>query len=670
MKILTSVKFIRFCLFVCTVIPGIIFAQQSGYPVQEYLAQTTIADISIAPNGSFMAVITVQDNFEKNTTEKRLWQFEIDAKGSVISKIEIPIYKHAVSQLDWTKDSDFLVFVAKDSVSKNLFKVATNNPTVIVPVLPYEKRLKKLSSYTILDTNRIIYTEKFSPVTTKKDAIIIQLPEAKNTKHTTFKSFDFGSDAVDSLFTIKANVSYFEVSPNKEKILYTNYEPKSYFTSMAYADSHTYIIHSSTGKQIKQLTNDKVRDNSRWQTNDKVLSLYSGNPEADTYNRSFNQFYSANLKEHTKRKLTQDFKGRIRGFVQWTDERLLINGEQSTSSNLFSVEKNGEIKKISNLKGTVSNFTTNRSKNLMAFSLLSSTAFEEVYIVRSFDELKKPIKISGFNSKLSSYNCPTIETITWKNAAGNPIEGVLLWPPGKKGAKNLPFVVDIHGGPWSSRSEALSLTGVQYYYYAALLASKGFLVLQPNYSGSTGKGQDLVDAINGRPSTQPTDDILTGVQYVIDQKWADKNKMIVKGASYGGLLTNYIIGVTDMFVAALPSCGVWDESASYGTGDGDSSEFIRFNGKTVWQTPELYAKESPIYNATKIKTPTLITHGEKDVRVPTHNAYAMYYALKEMNVPTKLVILKGEGHIYKKPSSKLAKTKAELDFINTYIKFQ
>lgn len=656
------------CTLIISVTFNLTFAQKSGYPVEAYLSQINISDISISPNGKYIAVITNNDNFKTNTTEKKLWYYEITEHGTIVSKVEIPIYENAVSQLNWTTNSDFLLFMSKDKTGNNLFKIATKAPKKIIPVLNNKNRLEKLTSYNVLDNNDIIFVEGFSPEKIKKDSIFIKLPYSKDIKHSIFKRFSFGSNKVNTLFTIKLNVDSFKMSPNEEEILYSNYERSKYYTASFYSDSHTYIINSSSGEQIKQVTNDAVWDDIRWYTDDSVLTMYYGDPEFGARKLSYNQLYKSNLKTNSKEKLTKNFNGRIRGLLQWENKSILINAEQSTTSNFYTID-NTTVKQVSDLKGTIGNFVTNKNKNLMAFSLMSNSAFEDVYIARSIGELKSPIKITNFNKTLNKYEKPVIEKISWKNSSGESIEGVLMWPPGKKGKKNLPFVVDIHGGPWSSRSEAISITGVQYYYYASLLASRGFLVLQPNYSGSTGRSQEFVDAINGASMTKPTGDILTGVQYIINKKWADKDKMVVKGASYGGLLTNSIIGETNLFKAALPSCGVWDESASYGTGDGDGAEYILFKGITVWDNPELYAKESPIKNIKKIKTPTLITHGEKDVRVPTHNAYAMYYALKEMNVDVELLILKGQGHLYKTPSSKLAKTKAELEFINKYIKF-
>ncbi len=150
-------------------------------------------------------------------------------------------------------------------------------------------------------------------------------------------------------------------------------------------------------------------------------------------------------------------------------------------------------------------------------SMTKTDRFEEVYIIKDND-YKNPIRITNFNTRLEKYPKPEIETVSWTNSNGDSIEGILFWPPSKKNSKNLPLVVDIHGGPTSMRVESTNLNGMQYYYYASLLASKGFVVMQPNYSGGTGYGDKFTQNIIGSAITNPTDDIIKGVEYLIREK--------------------------------------------------------------------------------------------------------------------------------------------------------
>ncbi|SEK80306.1 Dipeptidyl aminopeptidase/acylaminoacyl peptidase [Aquimarina amphilecti] len=637
----------------------------SGYNVKEYLSQISVNTISISPNGNYIAVITSNDDIEENTTEKMLWHYEINDEGELISKTKIDFFSNTISQLNWTNDSRYLIFKAKDSIGYSLFKALSKSPKKITPILKEREKFKELSSYKILDSTTLIFLESKAKNKEKGQKDILSFPKTKNEIHTTFKKMNFETGKIDSLFTLESNVVHFDISPDQKHMIYANYNHSSYFDNNSYADSHTYIIDATNGSLKKQLTDDYVWDESNWFGEDKILSFFNGNPEKKHYNPTFNGLCIINPNNGNRKKL-DNFKGRISSYITLNNSEIIINAQQSTTSNFYTY-KNDHFERISDHKGTISNFKNNKNKSLMAFTMITNSSFEEVYIARTIEELNNPIRISDFNSSLSAQPIPEIEKISWKNSSGETIEGVLMWPPGKKGVQNLPFVVDIHGGPRSSRSEAISLGGLHYYYAPSLLASKGFLVLLPNYRGSTGRGQEFMEALNGHPSSKPSDDILTGVTYVIDKKWANKDKMIIKGASYGGHLTNWIIGNTDIFKVALPSCGIWNERASYGTGDGDIGQLIKFNQLHYWDNPELFDKESAFLYAKNIKTPTLITHGGKDVRVPTHNAYAMYYTLKEQGATVELLIYKNEGHIYRKPHNKLHKVEAELLFIEKHL---
>lgn len=641
---------------------------ETGYPVKKYLSQTNIASLSVSPNGKYIAIVTSKDNFDKNITEKNLWQYELNDEGDVIEKKQIPISGNSVSQINWAPNSEFLLFKSKDSIGSCLFKCETKNPQLVVPAIANRKMIEKLSSYQVLKNNKVIFYEKeTSSRKSNGQEAFIKFPANKKEMRTTFKTINLKSEQIDSLFSINAQVIRFDVSPDEKHIVYVIFdETDDYFHNEYYRDANTFIMDAKTGHSKTQLTNDYVYDVSWWYGNDQMISIFSGDPTIKSNNFAYDELCFINPQDLSIQKLDPSFNGRIRSFIVLRDKKIIINAETSTSSNFFEYDKTN-FRKLSDHKGTIDNLRSHNDQNLMVFSMITKDSFEEVYIARTTEELSTPIKITSFNEELTKLDTPEIEKVSWKNSEGETIEGVLMWPPGKKGASNLPLVVDIHGGPRSSRSESVSLNGVQYYYYASLLASKGFLVLEPNYTGSTGRGEKFTNALYGKPSSKPTDDILSGVLYLIQKGWADKDRMIIKGASYGGQLTNFIIGKTDMFKVALPSCGVWNEISSFGTNDGEMGQKVKFDGAKVWENPDLFREESAINNASKIKTPTLITHGEKDVRVPTHNSYAMYYTLKELGVPTELIIYKEEGHTYRKPSNKLAKVKAELEFIEKYI---
>lgn len=634
---------------------------EKGYDIEEYLSQVNISGVSVSPNGKFLSVSTAKDNYKTNKKERKLWLFDV-SNLKKIKKYPINLNNKYISKTEWTKNNE-LYIKSSDSLGNKLFKVNPKNVVKLEIVLDRDSLLNKMNTFSIVNDN--LYFNVLNTISkVKTDKNVIVLPKKPTTKHTTFYRYNLNSKKVDSLFTVEKGVVYFSFSPDEKNVIVTNSISKTYYKSDYFSEVHSYLLDATNGSIKQQITNDFVYDEYEWLNNKEIAIYFGGDTNLKHYNLLNNQLYVYDIKKKSKKHLIPEFTGEIMRYKVYNDG-LLLNTTLSTSSELVYL-KNLQLKKVSADKGTIANLTTNK-KGVIAFSMVTNNTFEEVYLANSLDELKKPVKITNFNESLNKKDKPIIEKVVWKNEKNQTIEGVLLWPPNKKGAKNLPLIVDIHGGPWSSRSEVISRKSLQYYYFASLLASKGFLVLQPNYSGGTGRGKEFLDAINNAPLSRPSKDIISGVNFLIDKGWVNKDKMAIKGASYGGSLTNYIIGLTDMFKVAMTSCGYWNKLADFGTNDGSIANEILFKGKNIWDDLDLYYKESPISYIEKIKTPTLITHGELDVRVPTHNAYAMYYALEKMKVPVELVIYKNEGHLYQKTESKLDKVKREFDFLKKYI---
>ena len=642
-----------------------IINSQTGYPLEEYLSQTKINELTVSPDGQNVAVVISKDNFEENKTQSKLVYYNITDEGEVLKKLELHQNADDFSNLQWTKDSQHLFYFASDSLGKSIFRIPVDSPQNVVMAVENREDVSNISFFQVSDNENILAIQPYFPEPQKENEEILKYPEPVIDQHTTFRAIRWKKNEVDSLFTIPHSMYSYSLSPNQKLIAFTEYPKYTYLTEEVYKNSHSYWFNLEQPLKIKQLTNDRAGEYMGWWDDDSVLVYSFENTDIPRFNFSFNQLKIKDLNEESLTLLDPSFDEDIRDFIPYKKNQILIQANASTSSHFYTYTKE-KIEKITDQKMNVSNFAGN-AKGIIVFSMTTKSEFEEVYFAKDLDGLKNPIRISSFNQNLSEYPKPETETISWTNSRGETIEGVLLWPPGQKGNKNLPFVVDIHGGPWSSRNEVISLNSLQYYYYGSLLASKGFLVLQPNYSGGTGRGQKFADAINMYPRTRPTDDILTGLAYLKSKNQIDTSKMVVMGASYGGLLTNSIIGETDMFQVALPSCGVWNEILSYGTSDNNTSRKILFGGKDITEAYETYRKESAASNATSVTTPTLITHGGKDKRVPTANSYAMYHTLKDLGVPVKLLVFKNEGHLYSQPKNKLAKVKAEFDFINTYI---
>ena len=237
---------------------------------------------------------------------------------------------------------------------------------------------------------------------------------------------------------------------------------------------------------------------------------------------------------------------------------------------------------------------------------------------------------------LSEIALGAIEEFWYPSFDGRRIQGWLVKPPDFDPSKQWPMVLQIHGGPHAAY-------GVGFYHEFHVLAGAGYVVLYTNPRGSTSYGEEFADCIQYRYPGDDAHDLTGAVDEVVKQGWVDEKRIGVTGGSGGGLLTNWLIGKTRRFAAAVTQRCVTDwGSMSY------SSDFTLFTPswfrKPAYEDPEEYRARSPIAFVRDIETPLMILHSEEDWRCPIAQAETMYRALKQQRKTVVLVRFPGEGH--------------------------
>ncbi len=263
------------------------------------------------------------------------------------------------------------------------------------------------------------------------------------------------------------------------------------------------------------------------------------------------------------------------------------------------------------------------------------------------------------------FDLPRVEAVQWKGADGATVEGILTYPLGYTAGKRYPLVGHIHGGP--AASDKFGFGG--WSAYRPVLAAMGYMVLQPNYRGSTGYGDDFLRNMVGHYFEQAHLDVMTGVDYLIARGMADPDKLVKMGWSGGGHMTNKLITFTDRFKAASSGAGAANWISMYAQSDVRIYRTPWFGG-TPWQKDapiDAYWNNSPLKDVYKVKTPTLFLVGEKDVRVPSPQSVEMYRALKSNGVPTHLYIAPREPHGWTELRHQLFKINIELDWFEKYV---
>ena len=273
------------------------------------------------------------------------------------------------------------------------------------------------------------------------------------------------------------------------------------------------------------------------------------------------------------------------------------------------------------------------------------------------------VALTHFNDALyDQYQLTPLETISVDGADGAKIESFVVKPPDFNASTKYPVLFAIHGGPEGDWGQSWT-----YRWNAQVFAAAGFLVILPNPHGSTGYGQAFTDAVNGDWGGKAYDDIMATVDYVSTLPYVDKDRIVAAGGSYGGYMIDWILGHTDRFKALVSHAGVYDLVSEAGTTEELWFPKWEFQG-FPWENPEMYQKWSPSSYVKNFKTPTLVTHGELDYRVPIGQGQELFTALQELKIPSKLVQFPDEGHWVLKPQNSHFWYQTVLDWLGEYTK--
>ncbi len=298
-----------------------------------------------------------------------------------------------------------------------------------------------------------------------------------------------------------------------------------------------------------------------------------------------------------------------------------------------------------------------------AFVKQTSAEPPEVFVGRQ--GVMESRKVSNANADHAKLSVGRTEVIKWKSRDGREIEGLLHYPNGYQAGQKVPMILSIHGGPAGVFQH--SFVGNRGSYPLASFMAKGYAILRPNPRGSSGYGTEFRRANIKDWGFGDYEDLMTGVDHVIAMGVADPERLGVMGWSYGGYMTSMIITKTNRFKAASAGAPVTNMMSFNGTADIPSFLPDYFEAE-FWDNPQIYAKHSAMFNIKNAKTPTLIQHGENDLRVPIAQGYELYNALKRQNVPVRMIVLPRQPHGIQEPRLQIATQQSNLDWFDKYLK--
>ena len=400
----------------------------------------------------------------------------------------------------------------------------------------------------------------------------------------------------------------------------------------AWRESEIYRVDASTG-EVTALTKRKGPDNNPVPSPDGKMIAYTGYDSTDATWKDATM-YVMNADGSNVRALTEKLDRTPAGML-WSPDGtgLYFNVENEGSRNLYFVSLKGDIRVVT--KGAHVLTMSDLGKNFMAVGTATSSLKPNDIV--TFDVRTPAIRqLTDVNGDvLAGKKLATTEEVWYTSVDGFKIQGWIVKPADFDPAKKYPLMLEIHGGPHSMYNVGFSFSRQDH-------ASNGYVMLYTNPRGSTGYGSAFGNAIKNAYPGKDFNDLMAGVDTVINRGYIDAKRLYVFGCSGGGVLTAWTVGHTNRFAAAASMCPVIDWISFVGTTDG-ASWYYNF-AKFPWEDPSEHLKRSPLMYVGNVRTPTMLMTGVNDLRTPISQTEEFYEALRISKVPTAMIRFNNEWH--------------------------
>ncbi|TVR81382.1 MAG: S9 family peptidase [Saprospirales bacterium] len=424
------------------------------------------------------------------------------------------------------------------------------------------------------------------------------------------------------------------------------------------------VVDPTTGNVINEINNRGKIVQITWSPDGTRLALLAGD---DIHDPIAGRIMMVSSTGGDPENIFSDFEGKFEQ-IEWVeDDQIQVRTSESTASIYGTINTDGSnyTKIIDEAEMAINRF--HRAPNGDAVFVGSTPRFpNEVFLYRSGSRVLE--RITHHNEWLKDRHLGEQRVVSYLARDGKfEIDGMLILPKDYQQGQRYPLIVMVHGGPEAHYSNGW-LTN--YSMPGQVAADRGFAVFYPNYRGSTGRGIEFITSSQMDLSGAEFDDVVDGVDFLIQEGIADPNRVGVTGGSYGGYATAWMSTYySDRFAAGVMFVGISNNISKWGTSDIPEELFLVHTKQRLWDDWLDNLKRSPIYYVDKAQTPLLIMHGKEDTRVHPGQSLEMYRHLRvrKPDLPVRLVWYPNEGHGNIRASSRFDYNLRMLEWFETFL---